>query len=104
LIDAVLAGGAKSGYGFASTGQIPVGGANTVFTAAYQLPTTRREHRAFCAFEDGVLRQLPPVNTNPGGAAAAVRWSRLSSPWVTGSYCSRLSQAITWGRANARVS
>ena len=32
LIDAILAGGTKSGYGFASTGLIPVNLANTSFT------------------------------------------------------------------------
>src|ERR1700687_3031272 len=34
LIDAVLATGTKSGYGFAATGQLPVNAANTTFTAA----------------------------------------------------------------------
>ena len=33
LVDAVLAGGTKSGYGFAATGLFPVTGANTSFTA-----------------------------------------------------------------------
>jgi len=73
LIDAVLAAGTKSGYGFESLGQNPVNGANTSFTAA-AVPVTYNQTgtREFCAFEDGVLRQNPPVATNTGGAAAAV--------------------------------
>jgi prepilin-type N-terminal cleavage/methylation domain-containing protein len=72
LIDAVLSGGTKSGYGFESLGQNPVNGANTSFTAA-AVPVTYNQTgtREFCAFEDGVLRQNPPVATNTGGAAAA---------------------------------
>jgi type IV pilus assembly protein PilA len=72
LIDAVLASGTKSGYGFASTGLVPVGGANTSFTST-AVPVTYNQTgtRDFCAFEDGVLRQLPPVAGNTGGAAAA---------------------------------
>jgi prepilin-type N-terminal cleavage/methylation domain-containing protein len=73
LIDAVLAGGTKSGYGFAATGLVPVLLANTSFTAT-AVPVTYNQTgtREFCAFEDGVLRQNPPVATNTGGAAAAV--------------------------------
>jgi type IV pilus assembly protein PilA len=73
LIDAVLAGGTKSGYGFAATGLVPVNLANTSFTAT-AVPVTYNQTgtRDFCAFEDGVLRQLPPVVGNTGGAAAAV--------------------------------
>ena len=73
LIDAVLAAGTKSGYGFASTGQLPVNLANTNFTAA-AVPVTYNQTgtREFCAFSDGVLRQLPPAVGNTGGAPAAV--------------------------------
>jgi type IV pilus assembly protein PilA len=73
LIDAVLAGGTKSGYGFASTGQLPVNAANSNFTAG-AVPVTYNQTgtREFCAFSDGVLRQLPPAVGNTGGAAAAV--------------------------------
>ena len=72
LIDAVLAGGTKSGYGFQSIGLVPVNGVNTSFTAA-AVPVTYNQTgtRDFCAFEDGVLRQLPPVVGNTGGQAAA---------------------------------
>jgi type IV pilus assembly protein PilA len=72
LIDAVLANGVKSGYGFASVGLVPVGGANTSFTAG-AVPVTYNQTgtREFCAFEDGVLRQLPPAPGNTGGQAAA---------------------------------
>jgi len=73
LIDAVLSAGTKSGYGLAATGLVPVNLANTSFTAT-AVPVTYNQTgtRDFCAFEDGVLRQLPPVATNTGGAAAAV--------------------------------
>ena len=73
LIDAVLAAGTKSGYGFASTGQLPVNAANTNFTAA-AVPITYNQTgtREFCAFSDGVLRQNPPAVGNTGGAAAAL--------------------------------
>ena len=73
MIDAVLAAGTKSGYGFDAIGQIPVNGANTSFTTA-AVPVTYNQTgtRDFCAFEDGVLRQLPPAVGNTGGAAAAV--------------------------------
>jgi len=73
LIDAILAAGTKSGYGFASTGQLPVGAINTNFTAA-AVPVTYNQTgtREFCAFSDGVLRQNPPVVGNTGGAAAAL--------------------------------
>src|SRR6266567_5814602 len=72
LIDAVLAAGTKSGYGFQSLGQNPVGGINTAFTAG-AVPVTYNQTgtREFCAFEDGVLRALPPAVGNTGGQAAA---------------------------------
>src|SRR5258708_10504539 len=72
LIDAVLALGTKSGYGFESLGQIPVNGANTSFTAG-AVPVTYNQTgtREFCAFEDGALRQNPPAVGNTGGQAAA---------------------------------
>ena len=72
LIDAVLAAGTKSGYGFDAIGQIPVNGANTSFTTA-AVPVTYNQTgtRDFCAVEDGVLRQLPPAVGNTGGQAGA---------------------------------
>ena len=85
LIDAVLAAGTKSGYGFAATGQNadPVTGAWTTFTSAAE-PVTYNQTgtRAFCAFEDGVLRQNPPAAANTGGAAAAVALAAGGGPAV----------------------
>jgi type IV pilus assembly protein PilA len=73
LIDAVLSSGTKSGFGFAASGQVPVNLALTSFTAG-AVPVTYNQTgtRKFCAFEDGVLRQLPPVAGNGGGAGAAL--------------------------------
>jgi len=81
LIDAVLAAGTKSGYGFESLGQNAVNGANTSFTAA-GVPVTYNQTgtRDFCAFEDGVLRQLPPAVGNTGGAAAAAALAAAGGP------------------------
>jgi type IV pilus assembly protein PilA len=81
LIDAVLAAGTKSGYGFASIGQNPVGGANTSFTSG-AVPVTYNQTgtREFCAFEDGVLRQLPPAAGNTGGQAAAAALAGAGGP------------------------
>src|SRR6202142_1275787 len=90
LIDAILAGGTKSGYGFASTGQVLVGGAFTSFTST-AVPVTYNQTgtREFCAFEDGVLRQNPPVVGNTGGAAAALALAAgggavvcTAAPWI----------------------
>jgi prepilin-type N-terminal cleavage/methylation domain-containing protein len=81
LIDAVLAGGTKSGYGFQTLGQNPVNGANTSFTAG-AVPVTYNQTgtREFCAFEDGVLRQLPPAVGNTGGQAAAAALAAAGGP------------------------
>jgi len=86
LIDAVLSGAAtgtatKSGYGFAAAGQNAVAGANTSFTSA-GVPVTYNQTgtRDFCAFEDGVLRQLPPAVGNTGGAAAAAALAAAGGP------------------------
>src|SRR5947209_13684279 len=81
LIDAVLAGGTKSGYGFQTLGQNPVGGANTSFSAG-AVPVTYNQTgtREFCAFEDGVLRQLPPAVGNTGGQAAAAALAAAGGP------------------------
>ena len=81
LIDAVLANGTKSGYGFDSVGAVPVGGANTSFTAG-AVPVTYNQTgtREFCAFEDGVLRQLPPAAGNTGGQAAAAALAGAGGP------------------------
>ena len=83
LIDAVLSNGTKSGFGFESLGQIPVNGANTSFTAA-AVPVTYNQTgtRDFCAFEDGVLRQLPPVGTNTGGQGTAATLAGGGGPAV----------------------
>ncbi len=81
LIDAVLAGGTKSGYGFQSLGANPVAGVNTSFTAG-AVPVTYNQTgtRDFCAFEDGVLRQLPPAVGNTGGQAAAAALAAAGGP------------------------
>ena len=72
LIDAVLANGSKSGYGFESLGQIPVNGANSAFTAvAVPISYNATGARDFCTFDDNVMRQLPPNIANTGGAPAA---------------------------------
>ena len=72
LIDAVLAGGTKSGYGFEALGQNPINGEFTAYTAA-AVPVTYNSTgtRAFCIFEDDILRQFPPALANTGGAPAA---------------------------------
>jgi len=72
LIDAVLANGTKSGYGFEALGQNVVAGEFSAYTAA-AVPVTYNGTgtRDFCIFEDDILRQLPPAPTNTGGAPVA---------------------------------
>ena len=100
LLDSALSGSAaggfanalKSGYGFAATGACPVvQGANTIqtcFTAASEPITFNQSGtRAFCAGDDGVLRQRPPAAANSGGvatAAALAPWTTncVVAPWV----------------------
>src|SRR5258708_39622811 len=81
FIDAVLALVTKSVCGFAALGQNPVGGANTSFTSG-AVPVTYNQTgtREFCAFEDGVLRQLPPAAGNTGGQAAAAALAGAGGP------------------------
>ena len=95
LIDTVLAGGTKSGYGFDARGQnavvqngLPV---QTAFTsAAVPVAFNSTGTRDFCAFEDGVLRQLPPAAGNTGGQPAAAGIAGVAStagactavPWI----------------------
>src|SRR5436309_7270135 len=99
LIDSVLGGGAggansvKSGYGFSSVGLNAVAGSVPVqfsgFTAA-AVPVTYNQTgvRAFCAGDDGVLRQFPNVGgTLTGGqpaAAAIIDWTATctAAPWL----------------------
>jgi type IV pilus assembly protein PilA len=61
ILDLVLAGGTKSGYTLASTGQATAG-VNTQFTAS-AVPTTWNSTgvKAFCANEDGVVRFQAPT-------------------------------------------
>jgi prepilin-type N-terminal cleavage/methylation domain-containing protein len=63
IIDAVLASGAKSGYTIITTGQSPVNGANTQFTAS-AVPQTWNSTgvKQFCANEDGVVRYATPTS------------------------------------------
>jgi len=74
LIDATLAAGTKSGYGFGAVGACPVGAPaiNTCFSI-FGVPNTYNSTgtKNFCAFEDGVLRANPPNALNTGGVAAA---------------------------------
>jgi len=81
LIDGVLSGSdpleagqaVKSGYGFEAIGSNPTAaGQNQSFTAA-GVPVTFNSSgtKDFCAFEDGVVRALPPAATNTGGYAGA---------------------------------
>ena len=91
LIDAVLANGSKSGYGFESLGQIPVNGANSAFTTvAVPITYNATGTRDFCTFEDNVMRQSPPAVANTGGApvaaalAAGGGWVVCTvAPWTT---------------------
>ena len=83
LIDAVLANGSKSGYGFESLGQNPLAGVFTAYTAAavpnsYDITGTRN----FCTFEDDILRQLPPAPGNTGGKASAAALAAGGGPVV----------------------
>jgi type IV pilus assembly protein PilA len=72
LLDAVLAGGTKSGYGFEALGQNPVGGEFSAYTAvAVPISYDATGTRDFCVFEDDILRQLPPAPANTGGAPVA---------------------------------
>jgi hypothetical protein len=82
----------KSGYGFSNVGACIVGqngqNVNTCFTAAAEPITFNQSGtRAFCAGDDGVLRQLPPAAANTGGVATATGlapWSVncIVAPWV----------------------
>ena len=81
LVDGILSGAdpteggqaTKAGYGFEAVGSNPTAaGTNQSFTAA-AVPITFNQSgtRDFCAFEDGVVRQLPPAAGNTGGYPAA---------------------------------
>jgi prepilin-type N-terminal cleavage/methylation domain-containing protein len=100
LLDSALSGSGnggqanatKSGYGFAATGGCPVAqngnNVNTCFTAGAEPITFNQSGtRAFCAGEDGVLRQNPPAAGNNGGvatAAALAPWTNncVAAPWI----------------------
>jgi len=64
IVDAVLAGGTKSGYTIADTGLNAVNGANTEFVIS-ATPTTVNSSgvKGFCATEDGVARWITPAAT-----------------------------------------
>ena len=68
LIDSVLAAGTKSGYTFASTG---AGGPPAVQYYATGTPVTLNQTgiRAFCSFEDAVVR-VQPTGITPASEAA----------------------------------
>jgi prepilin-type N-terminal cleavage/methylation domain-containing protein len=100
LLDSALSGAAnggqananKSGYGFANVGACIVvqngNNVNTCFTAAAEPITFNQSGtRAFCAGDDGVLRQNPPAAVNNGGVATAAGlapWTVncVAAPWV----------------------
>jgi len=57
LIDQSLAGGTKSGYGFAAIGGNPVNGSNTSYVAgAAPITFNQSGVRLFCSTEDNVIR------------------------------------------------
>jgi type II secretory pathway pseudopilin PulG len=64
IVDAVLASGTKSGYTVNSVGGVPIGTANTQFTAS-AVPQTANSTgvKGFCAVEDGVVRSENPAVT-----------------------------------------
>ena len=68
LIDSVLAAGTKSGYTFAATG---AGGPPAVQYYAKGTPVTVNQTgiRAFCSFEDAVVR-VQPTGVGPASEAA----------------------------------
>jgi prepilin-type N-terminal cleavage/methylation domain-containing protein len=100
LLDSALSGAAnggqananKSGYGFANVGACIVvqngNNVNTCFTAGAEPITFNQSGtRAFCAGDDGVLRQNPPAAVNTGGVATAAGlapWTVncVAAPWV----------------------
>jgi prepilin-type N-terminal cleavage/methylation domain-containing protein len=61
IIDFTLAQGTKSGYTFTAVGAVPVGGANTQYTAN-AVPATLNTTgvKAFCSIEDNVVRFITP--------------------------------------------
>ena len=99
LIDGVLSGAdpleggqaTKAGYGFEAVGSNPTAaGQNQSFTAT-AVPVTFNSSgtRDFCAFEDGVVRQLPPAAGNTNGYAGASALAQQGgqatctvAPWV----------------------
>lgn len=70
IVDSTLATGNKSGYNFAAAGSAPINGANTEFLVT-ALPTTLHitGTKAFCAFEDSVIRFTSPAAGLPTRAS-----------------------------------
>jgi type IV pilus assembly protein PilA len=68
LIDSVLSAGTKSGYTFAATG---AGGPPAIMYYATATPVTENQTgiRAFCSFEDAVVR-VQPTGVTPASEAA----------------------------------
>ncbi len=78
LIDKVLANGNKSGYNFASTGQNPVGGANTEFwTTAVASNFNVTGVKGFCSTDDNVVRYLTPDNGTVPNYATCQSWTAM---------------------------
>jgi len=79
LLDAVLAGGTKSGYVFGAKGDANAAAILTSFTTeAYPQTYNSTGVRAFCAGEDGVLRD------NPSNNASGTVFGTPEDPWATG--------------------
>jgi type II secretory pathway pseudopilin PulG len=65
MLDQSLAGGVKSGYNFAATGENPANGLNTTdVVGAAPVAFDRTGKRLFCSTEKGVIR----VDLNAGGS------------------------------------
>jgi type IV pilus assembly protein PilA len=78
LIDPVLASGTKSGYLIATTGSVPVNGANTEFlTTAHASNFNITGVKGFCSVDDNVIRYLTPDNGVIPAYAACQGWTAM---------------------------
>jgi type IV pilus assembly protein PilA len=78
LLEKTLADGTKSGYNFTSTGQNPVGGANTEFwTTAVASSFNITGVKGFCSTDDNVVRYLTPDNGTVPNYATCQTWTAM---------------------------
>ncbi len=79
LIDAVLAAGTKSGYTFLAAGTASAGSTtnNEYYASAAPITINQTGNRAFCSFEDAVVR-YNSAGTPPGSEATCQGWSPLN--------------------------